>query len=389
MNATTDEQTIEALSYAAWSQLNRAPRQFVDEASRLIRISYGYIFLVECSLGLTFIASGTFGGLLLFDGLEYFSSFLPYFLPSAIVAAFLSTNPSRRLGEDKVRIRLSKKNCPGLFAELEAFNSRQNIGRLPHVFLTDTNNGKAGFIPRFNFLDFHTPVLIVGLECLLVLSPNEIRGLLAHEWGHLSNPLQRLATRLACVLITLAWYEWVMTKLRLHALQRKLTAHAFRLTAYGSALRYNNEYAADRSAAELVGNQMAGQSLMSTAIFNAWFDTKYWTPLTEMARRHATPNFSPYQDLYDYCRQYQFSREQLMATIRPSLKETSMVTDTHPSLGERLEAIQASSAWTIPTGQCAAEFWFGDALPMILETMDQLWRKHYLKGRLDSVVTRQ
>ena len=382
MNTTSAPQTFEAQAYAALNQLNHHPRQFVREASRLIRISYGYIFLVEWILNLTYISSGAFTGLLLINGLDDFSSFLPYFIPAAILTALFSTNPTKRLGQDKVRIRLNEQICPGLFAELTAFNARQNIGRLPQVFLTDTENGKAGFIPHFNFLGFHTPILMIGLECLLVLSPDQIRGLLAHEWGHLANPLQRLSTRLTGVLTTLVWYEWVLTKLRLHALQRKLTSHALRLAAFGSALRYTNEYAADRTAAELVGSHMAGQSLMGTAIFNAWFGENYWKPLTDMSRHLANPNVSPYRDLYDYCRQYRFSQEDLIATIQPGLKATSVVTDTHPSLGERLEAIQASTAWTLSTERCAAEFWFGDALPRILETMDQHWRKHYKKGWL-------
>lgn len=380
MKSAPTPQTIETLTYAAWQQLNHDPRQFVREASRLIRISYGYIFLVEFILDLTFISSGTLAGLLLFGGLEHVPIVLPYLIPAAILAALFSTNPTKRLGQDKVRIRLTEKNCPGLFAELATFNSRQNIGRLPQVFLTNTENGKAGFIPHFNFLRIHSPILMIGLECLLVLSPDQIRGLLAHEWGHLSNPLQRLATRLTFGLLTLAAYEWVLTKLRLHALQRKMATHTSQLVAYNSALRYNNEYAADRTSAELVGKQLAGQSLIGTAIFNAWFGTNYWKPLTDTARHFSDPNVSPYRDLYDYCRQYRFSQGDLMATIQPELRATSVVTDTHPALGERLEAIQASTAWTLPTGQCAAESWFGEALPMILETMDQHWRKHYKKG---------
>lgn len=380
MNAESNEQTVETLAYAALNQLNSDPQQFVDEASRLIRISYGYIFLAEFILSLTYITSGVFTGLLLFNGLEHFSSFLPYFIPVAILAALFSTNPLKRLGQDKVRIRLNENNCPGLFAELAAFNAQQNIGRLPKVFLTDTGNGKAGFIPHFNFLRIHSPILMIGLECLLVMSSDQIRGLLAHEWGHLSNPLQRLATRLTHALITLACYEWVLTKLRFHSFQKKVTTLTIQLAAYDSALRYNNEYAADRIAAELVGSHMAGQSLMGTAVFNAWFGENYWKPLTDMTRHLANPNVSPYRDLYDYCRQYRFSQEELMATIQPGLKAISVVTDTHPSLGERLEAIQAAQAWTLPTGPCAAESWFGDALPMVMETMDQHWRKHYKKG---------
>lgn len=380
MNAESNEQTVETLAYAALNQLNSDPQQFVDEASRLIRISHGYIFLVEFILSLTYITSGAFTGLLLFNGLEHFSSFLPYFIPAASLAALFSTNPLKRLGQDKVRIRLHENNCPGLFAELAAFNAQQNMGRLPNVFLTDTDNGKAGFIPHFNFLRFHTPVLMIGLECLLVLPPDQIRGLLAHEWGHLTHPCQRLATRLTVALVTLTCYEWILTTLRLHALRRTLGKHTFRLAAYDSALRYNNEYAVDRTAAELVGNHMAGQSLISTAVFNAWFGENYWKPLIDTSRYLSNPDVSPYSDLYDYCRQYRFSQGELLAAIQPGLKAKSVVTDSHPALGERLAAIQASVAWMLPTEQCAAESWFGDALPKILETMDQHWRKQYKKG---------
>ncbi|MDD5037478.1 MAG: M48 family metalloprotease [Methylococcaceae bacterium] len=376
------EQELDGLVQTAWEELQQTPAEFMRNTSRLMRTAYIFMFLVGFVWNLMLVSLGVTIGLTWADKLEDFFKFMPYLIVFAALLSATSNNWFKDLGQSKVRIEVTARRCPSLFAELAHLNQTHDIGCLPKVFITDCHNGYAIRIPRFRLFGWYPPVMEIGLSLMLVMSPHQMRGLLAHEWGHFSNPPETLRARLRFVSCHLSASLLWLGKLRLSGFLRPMERYVMKLQANNLALRHYNEYAADRVAAELVGNHLAAQSLVGVYVFGEWIGEYYWKPLMEMTRYLPDPVPSPYTGLYDFCRNYRFDSRDLMPLAKSELRRISRGSESHPALGERLAALEALPEWELPEGPCAAECWLGEHLPAILEDIDRQWVKRYAGGWL-------
>lgn len=249
-----------------------------------------------------------FIGLAAFDSIAHFFDLGTFLIGYSAVGGFLNENQFNPI-RWWYRMPLETQRCPQLIAELAQFNRKRNIKRIPKVFLSDWSNGVAIHTPRFDFFGWRKPELEIGLESMLVLSPYQIRGLLAHEWGHLSNPDEQVSVRLMLRLHQVSSLFKLLAKYKISWPAKSLERYLIDLLASFQALRRTNEYSADRIAAELVGKQAAARSLIGCSIFGNWVGEHYWKPLLAMTRHMPTPDVVPYACLYDFCRSHRFTAE--------------------------------------------------------------------------------
>jgi Zn-dependent protease with chaperone function len=89
--------------------------------------------------------------------------------------------------------RLTKKNCPQLFEEIDSLRRSLKALKIHEVILTADLNAAISQTPRLGVLGWQKNTLILGLELLLTLSPEHARAVVAHEFGHLSGNHSRFA----------------------------------------------------------------------------------------------------------------------------------------------------------------------------------------------------
>ncbi|MFT4584050.1 MAG: Zn-dependent protease with chaperone function [Gammaproteobacteria bacterium] len=89
--------------------------------------------------------------------------------------------------------RLAKKNCPQLFEEIDSLRRSLKALKIHEVILTADLNAAISQTPRLEVFGWQKNTLILGLELLLTLSPEQARAVVAHEFGHLSGNHSRFA----------------------------------------------------------------------------------------------------------------------------------------------------------------------------------------------------
>ncbi|HZU96290.1 MAG TPA: M48 family metallopeptidase [Planctomycetota bacterium] len=182
-------------------------------------------------------------------------------------------------------------------------------------------------------------VMGLGLPLMQVLSVNELRGVIAHEFGHFAGGDTKLGpwiykTRSALVrtIVNLqggiaGWFFLQYFKLFLWITQ---------------AISRAQEYAADQHAAELVGSKAFESGLRMTrgaaVAFNSYMDSEYLPVLSAGFRPPLAEGFATFLGSEEIAKKL----DELVEKAAKS--ETSDPYDSHPALKERIRAIQSLPA---------------------------------------------
>jgi Zn-dependent protease with chaperone function len=240
-------------------------------------------------------------------------------------------------------VAVSHKRAPGLWALVEDLAERVGTRVPAELYLTADANAAVSEASRALGLLPGRRRLYVGIPLLLGLSGGELRAVLCHELGHYARGHTRLGAvtyrgsaalagaRRALARAALAnqfarWYGGVPFGL--------LSAYAWVYDLISLAVRRRQEYHADAQAARIAGRQTTASALTSVqGLAVAWtdFNTRFLEP---MHRQGLAPDdaFSAFQVMItdpDYLD---------MPVWHPSPRP-AMVRDSHPSLKQRLAAL--------------------------------------------------
>jgi Zn-dependent protease with chaperone function len=259
-------------------------------------------------------------------------------------------------------ILLAEEQSPRLFAMLRRVADAAKQPMPEEVCLS--LDFEAGVMQRGDVMGLGgIRVLIIGLPLAGVLGERELESVLAHEFGHYSGGDAALGS---LVHTTHAAIERMVESLDGRALQLAylLACNLFlRLTR---AVSRQQEFAADRAAAELCGARAHASALLKITRCNPLF-TAY---MNEQFMPLALRNFTP-QMLAGFNAKLgaPSSKEFLDKPIDDMIAERSTANSysTHPSLRQRLEALGVDAA-AITASALAAE----DSAPRAIALFDDL-----------------
>ena len=270
--------------------------------------------------------------------------------------------------------QLARDEAPQLFAHVDEIGQQLNTPRPHHVLLTDEFNAAVAQIPRWGIFGGHRNYLIVGLQLMSALSPEEFKSVLAHEFGHLSANHSKFSGRIYRIrriwmnlmeqfqgnsnLIFSPFFNW----------------YAPYFGAYSFVLARQNEYVADRCAAEVCTPRVAANALTRGAVVGGYLFERVWPEVFQSAGRQPQPP----SDVYTRVRGA-IGAPLEAATASKWLAEavncpTDSV-DTHPSLTQRLASMKQDAQLAPRQGQSAAEFYLGDKLDELTRQMDAQWHE--------------
>ena len=226
-----------------------------------------------------------------------------------------------------------------LFQEIESLREALGVPTFHQVILTDEFNAAALQVPRLGILGFQRNYFLIGIPLLLTLSPEHLRGVLAHEMAHLSRKHSAFGAWIARMS-----YTWRMLLITLEA-QDNSGVDVFysffswfvpRMELRSFAMRRQKEFEADKLAAEAVGAKPLADSLIQIALFK---------------RSVAEPNT-----------ERPVPRALLNHWMNDALQEHDHFTDSHPSLQARLRNIEHRPELPTPMVETAAEKYLGHHL---------------------------
>jgi Zn-dependent protease with chaperone function len=274
-------------------------------------------------------------------------------------------------------LALAHRDYPALFAAIDDVRTAAKAPRAHVVLLTNDVNAAIVQVPRLGMFGWQKNYLILGLPLLQLLSLDEFKAVLAHEFGHLSGAhgrfgawIYRLRTswsRLADTLrarqqrgsfLFVPFFEWF----------------APTFAAYSFVQARMQEYEADRTAAERHGGQSLANALIRLRLKDQDLAQTYWPSVYKAADESPTPAATPYRGLLGpEPRGFLPSAPE---QLRTALERQTSTADTHPCLRDRIAALNVPSDVPPPLDTTAAVALLGGRLGALVEHFDAEWRKN-------------
>lgn len=346
------------------------PAQYKLKVALLAFSGYAYVFAVlGAVIALTLscfvlIKDGSSGHTLLFKvGIALIV------LATAIVRALWV-----RL-EPPTGIELQREHAPRLFLLIDKIRNALGTPAFHHVLIVNELNAAVVQVPRLGIFGWQRNYLLLGLSLLLTLTPAQFRAVLAHEFGHLGSQHGRFFTWIYRARVTWSqllqemtvrrhWASFVFTKF--------LGWYAPFFNAYSFVMAREQEYEADRNAAQLVSPHCMKDALASLSVVGRLLRESFWSSLDQRNKETANPPDAYLHDLA-HTILVPAHRELIPRFFSEAMHDKTGYADTHPSLADRLTALAKLPAKTAPEPASSA-------IPQLLGT-EQDHAAHYYLGK--------
>ena len=270
-------------------------------------------------------------------------------------------------------ILLRPHDAPNLFEALERIRRRVKGPPLHEVRLDAELNASILQRPRWGVLGGARNHLTIGLPLLMALDRQRLLAILAHEYGHLRGDHGRFA---AWIYRTRASWSQLGERLERAPGPAAVLTQGFlawyfpRFVARAFALARQDEYEADRIAAQLLGGEVAAAALTELALKDDWLQQHFWPGHWAQAMDHPLP-VGPYAQMRKLLA-LPLPEPFAQRSLRQALRGASGFDDTHPVLRDRLESLGADPAVPAWSRQAALEL-LGHKADRWIAHFDQAW----------------
>lgn len=361
-------QRIEAISA-------RRPAYYRRQLRWLALLGYGYVAVVFLALlgGVLAIRYG-----LTFTGLGALASQFDIILLLLLLGAgrlFIVRIPA------PTGVPLGRSQVPALFTMLDDLTQRMQAPRFHHVLLTDELNAAIIQRPQFGIMGWSRHYLIIGLPLLVTLSPEQFRAVLAHEIAHLAGDDSQFAGWI--YRIRRMWFDLAeqFERDRQGGLlfRRFFQWYGPFFRAYSFVLARSQEYQADQRAAAIAGADTKAAALLRLYINGHALQETIEPELYQLSNLEEDP---PHDRVTQLVQKLQAPRspDQAAIALRLALAQPSTNADTHPSLRDRLAALDYAvdvQSLPSPPQPTAAAAFLGSQLEDFTRQLDQLWYQQH------------
>ncbi|OIO71117.1 MAG: hypothetical protein CO186_06985 [Zetaproteobacteria bacterium CG_4_9_14_3_um_filter_49_83] len=280
---------------------------------------------------------------------------------------------------------LKRQQAPLLFNELDELQLRLNAPKIHRVLLEPEFNASISQTPRLGIFGWQRNTLTLGLELLLVLSPEQARAVIAHEFGHLSGNHSRFSGWIYRVRVT-----WGTLMEAFHQQQswgaglmcRFFDWYAPRFAAYSFALARSNEYEADAISAQLTSPESTKKALVNSYVTSSYINNHYWGHFFEQADTLPEPPHGPWQGLHGFLSEHEMAAAKLEEMLHHELQVETAYHNTHPALADRVRALTGGADSELEAKplssvqETAAYSWFGGEYETIIQQFDHQWMEN-------------
>ena len=274
---------------------------------------------------------------------------------------------------------LTAEDAPDLFRLIDVISRKVAVAPLATVRI----NGEFKFgirqIPRWGAFGGYRNHLHVGAPLLLALSADEFCALLAHEIAHIGGQGRKFGSWIYRLRET--WHA-LQSKFAnpVSPLDRVLAFYYRRYVpwfyAYSFALARNHEYESDNIAAWVTSAQTLGRALIQQELASRFLADVYWARFLARVEEAPEPPYKPYSLL---SRAFKVSAKEPARPqwLAEALRRYAVENDTHPSLAERLAALEVAPQLPTPSAT-AALMTLGAAAQRAIDHCDDVWRTQNL-----------
>lgn len=242
-------------------------------------------------------------------------------------------------------IEVDLATAPALAALVEEIRATSGGPRPDRVLLTADFNASVVQHPRLGLFGWHENHLILGLPLLQTIPLDEVRAIIAHEFGHLSGSHGRFGAWIYRQRIAYQRFAAAIEAER-QSLGRPLLAPLRRwyfpyFNAYSFALARQQEYEADRLAAQVAGAAPMARALARIAVVGRWDRERFTQDIDRLAREGA-PIPEDLFERFPGALAGSLTEAEATAWLAEALQVPTDYHDSHPALQDRLGALDAA-----------------------------------------------
>ena len=330
----------------------------------------GYVYIAVVLLGLLGVAGAIVAAIVAGKAAILFKLVIPLVVLMGVVLKSLWVKLEAPRG-----VRLARQDHQRVFATIEEIRRAAKAPCAHEVLLTNDLNAAIVQVPRLGLFGWQKNYLILGLPLLQMLSLEEVKAVLAHEFGHLSGAHGRFG----------AWIYrvregWARVNASLQQAEHWgrflfvpfFNWYAPKFAAYSFVQARQQEYEADSLAAETIGAEPLARALVRLKLKVEDLERQYWPSVFKAADDSPTPRGAPFRGLMST--EHRGFLPQAAEQLRTALQRRTSTADTHPSLADRIAALGRRAAVPPAVETSAAEALFAAQLPKLAAHFDDEWQ---------------
>ena len=248
--------------------------------------------------------------------------------------------------------KVTRDEAPALFGMLDELRGRLRASHFHAVAFVPEFNASVRQTPRLSIFGWWRNYLLLGLPLLDSLSPEEFKGVLAHEFAHLSKEHARFSHWL--YRLRRSWERVFETNFRRPRFEGEVSLRIVlskfvdwfwpRFNAHAFVFSRASEYEADALAAEVAGKESVVSALIRIRVLDAVLDETFWPDFWQLATQQPAPPGDVLQRMRESLRK-PLAQERMTSLLDQSLRAVTTNADTHPCLRDRLTAL-GTQVWS-------------------------------------------
>jgi Zn-dependent protease with chaperone function len=241
-------------------------------------------------------------------------------------------------------VTLTPSDAPELWAAVDRLRSEMSAPPFHQILLTGDYNAAVVQRPLLGIFGWQQNFLLVGLPLLHTLTKQQFDSVIAHEMGHLRGGHSKFSGWVYRVNAT--WAQ-LLERLKEGGGANAIISVFFKwyapqFAAYSFPLRRQDEYEADRAAAESVGREPTVAALSLIPVWDTYLSRTYWKPFYRRVHDCPAPPAHPFADLIAHPIAPALigeARVQAERSLGDALREETTFADSHPALTDRIRAL--------------------------------------------------
>lgn len=359
---------------------DNAQRSFVTykfKVMLLALLGYGYLFFISMLLPLAFVI------VLLLINISA-SALIQFILKLTALILLLTSGYTLLSLWRALLIRfvppegvsLTPEQHTPLFNLVDEIHQKINSPKVHQILITDEFNASIYQIPRFGLIGTYKNYLAIGLPLMQALSPEQLRAVIAHEFGHLSKQQGRFASWIFRLRAT--WFILLSNFIQ----QANWTTRPFILffrwyapffAAYSFVLARRRELEADALAVIATDERSVATALINVWLKGMLLENNFWPDIINQADTLPTP-IENIMGQMQAALQSPVKTSLLQRWLDQALMEKTDSEDTHPSLSNRLTTINFTPELPEPLTTTSANFYLKSAVTELSEVLSKQWQ---------------
>ena len=280
-------------------------------------------------------------------------------------------------------ITLRRKDVPALFEMLDRVARSLKAPKPHHVILQDNLNAGVFQQPLFGFIGWHTNYLLIGLPLMQALSPQQFEAVIAHEFAHLRGGDSKFS---AWVYRIRNFWSDISDQVNRKGKRNFLFGRFFSwygpfFKAFSFVHARAQEYESDRLAGKIVGAEHKAEALIWLTV-SGYFLQDFWENIYRQTAVEKAPPDDVIEQQLSAIKTYsigqdkeQVSQRKMLCWVSLQMSQETNNKSTHPSLSDRLGALEYTLPKELMPPSERATVFLGDRLGKFTQQMSKLWRK--------------